>query len=177
MRLFMFSLALSVVLPGLKVHGNEAYYFLGSDSIPLQVDSSKALVKFVDGTLESHQNNLFVSLNRVVGTLPHVQLRYGFKLCTLLVTPGYFSFLDSLKNNPTVELVEPYFTDVNDNPRIVNSRIHIGFDPSLSTATEDGILGGWHAVRVKEIPELEGVYQIRNTKLSGMQLIELANAL
>jgi serine protease len=152
-------------------------FFYGTNGrTDLGVDSTFVLIK-VDSTLSQEASSALIqSVSRISATIQiEKSPRDGFILCSLRSSEDYRRFVDSLRFTAGIAAVEPYFVTDKGVPLYVGDAFSAAFKEGVGRSTVDSINTAYHVIIDHELPNMPGVYLLRNTKLSGNYTVDLAN--
>jgi len=144
-----------------------------SGPIPLLVDSQKVLVKFAAGF--SSEDEAIFSFDRVLGHIEDENVGNGFVAFAVSNTDGIYDFMDSVQNLNEVELVEPYYLIQPGFPKLVGDLFSVTFNGDLSRRQIDSINSANGVVVEYERMGRAHSFVLRNTDMSGMRLLDVAN--
>lgn len=155
---------------------NAQIWYGGDGPIPLLVDSSRVAVRYEDGLSLFAQQTIEMAVGRFSGTLADAHVTDGFRVYQLGDSNGYYGFLDSLAAIDGIELAEPYYLAQDSQPFLVGTDFCVGFDSMLSSGQIDAINAAYHVRVVREMDGMHNVFILRNTKATGLRMLDLANA-
>jgi len=171
MILICFAVIFFMVGQGIAQH-----YYSGGQTIPLNIDSSKIIIKFDEGLGSIERQSLLIGIGRITEQLIDDHVIDGFVACSLSTGDGYDSFIDSVSGVDGVYLVEPYYLNQYDSAFLVGTRFCVAFDEALTLTEIDDINASFNVVINHEVEGMPNVFVLRNTDLSGYGLLDLANA-
>jgi len=169
----VFFLAVIVLTAG---PGFAQHYYGGGHAIPLKVDSTKVTIKFDSGLGSIERQTLLLDIDRITEQLVDNHAIDGFVACSLSTGEGYDDFIDSVAALDGVYLVEPYYLNQLDSAFLVGTRFCVAFDEALTQSEIDNINTYYNVTINHEVNGMPNVFVLRNTDLSGYNLLDLANA-
>jgi len=98
-----------------------------------------------------------------------------FLACSLSTSQGYEAFLDSLNTLPGIDLVEPYYRDDYDSAFLVGQQFCVAFQEDMTQAEIDAINDPYGVIIDHPVAYMPNVFVMRNSKATGMRMLELAN--
>ena len=153
-----------------------AQYWHGVDgTVPLLVDSGRVSVKPTGGFSTQELEDALSTLARITGVLEE-EAPPGFVVLSLSITPGYDEFLDTLREVSGVNMVEPFYLDEDGQTVLIGDRFLVSFDEPVNAQTVDSINDAFGVVTDHEIEGMSNVYMMRNSAVTGLRTLDVANA-
>ena len=151
------------------------YYYSGGGTIPLQVDSSRIVVKCDAGFGPQQQAALLSTISRIQSFSADDHMLDGFVSCEISTGQGYEEYVDSVQAVDGIYLAEPYYLNEMDSAFPVGLTFCVAFDEDLTESDIESINALFGVVIDHQIEGMSNVYVLRNTDSSGYHLVDLAN--
>jgi len=151
------------------------HYYGGGNAIGLRIDSARVTIRFDDAIPAVQQQNLLNTIGRIETVLQDDHVIDDFLACSLSTTRGYEAFLDSLNTLPIIDLVEPYYRDDYDSAFLVGQQFCVAFQEDMIQAEIDAINDSYGVVIDHPVAYMPNVFVMRNSKATGMRMLDLAN--
>jgi hypothetical protein len=175
MRTFILSITINVIIMLVAGSGISQHYYGGGEAIPLQIDSTRVTLRFSGSTPVTQAEVVLNSVGRFAAVLQDDHAINYFVVCSLSTAQGYDGFLDSLAAIPVVDLVEPYYRNDYDSAYLVGTRFCVAFQEDMTQMEIDAINDIYDVVIYDTVAYMPNVFVLRNTKATGMRMLELAN--
>ncbi|MEW6051814.1 MAG: S8 family serine peptidase [Candidatus Zixiibacteriota bacterium] len=150
-------------------------FYSQGQQISLSIDSTKLLVKF-DSTLSQQQlDSVIAGLGAIHSVISLEPPTRGFLPCSLQVMLGEGSWLDSLRSNPSVYLIEPYYRIEDGHPAYFSDRICVAYEENISRQYTDSVNAASGVLIERELFGMPNVFLLVNTPSSNKGIVQLAN--
>ncbi len=167
---------LSVLLLIVLVSSSFAQHYYGNgQQIPLQIDSTKLVLKFDSSFGPINEEGILNSINRILTAYIEDPVNDGFIICSLSTSNNYFSFIDSLRQINTIDFVEPFYIGFDSSGMLVGTAFYVAFDSELSYATIKSICSSNNVTVGNKIAGLYNVYVLYNNPIINQSTVDLAN--
>ncbi|MEW5795383.1 MAG: S8 family serine peptidase [Candidatus Zixiibacteriota bacterium] len=165
----------TIVLVTLTTSARAQFYHGVDGPVAVRIDSTRVSVEPYDGFSTQDLEEAVASLERIIGVLEE-EAPSGFVVLSISNGAGLDQFLDTLQAVPGVELVEPYYRSETGMPLMVGNRFIAAFSESVSGSAIDSICDAFSVEIDHEIDGMPKVFLLRNTRASGLRMLNLANA-
>ena len=163
-----------LVVPYLA-HGADFYWSDGRQ-IPLTVDSTKITILFESGFFPDSSASILSKYERIDSLIEGPDIIDDFQVYALNTSSYYAEFIDSLLNEPTILMVNPYYMISSDHKMLVGRTFACKFGTDVSYQIIDSINEVNHVEVVYEKSYAPKEYLLSLQDDATAATLEIANA-